>query len=151
MPIETYKCLIFRGWWSVWMDGLQIRITRCIVIGRLSKQQQVIRRGHSLTPQTFALLPELSCCCFESRKQFLSHAKFESIKQFLSHAKCSLRGGHFACKWSLPHFPWCLAIMGIANCFRNRIHELLVFGGESWLDSPLGISSVYVYVNVYYI
>jgi hypothetical protein len=25
------------------------------------------RRGHSLTPQTFALLPEMSCCCFESR------------------------------------------------------------------------------------
>jgi hypothetical protein len=49
------------------MDGLQIRITRCIVIGRLSKQQQAIRRGHSLTPQTFALLPEMSCCCFESR------------------------------------------------------------------------------------
>jgi hypothetical protein len=24
------------------MDGLQIRITRCIVIGRLSKQQQAI-------------------------------------------------------------------------------------------------------------
>jgi hypothetical protein len=66
MPIETYKCLIFQGWWSVWMDGLQIRITR-IVIGRLSKQQQDIRRGHSLTPQTFALLPEMSCCCFEIR------------------------------------------------------------------------------------
>ena len=46
------------------MDGLQIRITRCIVIaiGRLSKQQQDIRRGHSLTPQTFALLPEMACC-----------------------------------------------------------------------------------------
>ena len=40
------------------MDGLQIRITRCIVIGRLSKQQQDIRRGNSLTPQTFALLPK---------------------------------------------------------------------------------------------
>ena len=124
------------------MDCLQIRITRCIVIGRLSKQQQAIRRGHqsrtqsnacararmalalgklnfscavigltfinrtcrqrtgtpkfrgsgcqfpqsqchpsprtgialgtrlrghSLTPQTFALLPEMACCCFESR------------------------------------------------------------------------------------
>ena len=23
--------------------------------------------GHSLTPQTFALLPEMACCCFESR------------------------------------------------------------------------------------
>jgi hypothetical protein len=31
----------------------------CIVIGRLSKQQQAIRSGHSLTPQTFALLPEM--------------------------------------------------------------------------------------------
>jgi hypothetical protein len=67
MPIETYKCLIFRGLWSVRMDGLQIRITRCIVIGRLSKQQQDIRRGHLLTLQTFALLPEMACCCFESR------------------------------------------------------------------------------------
>ena len=29
---------------------------------------QAIRRGHSLTPQTFALLPEMACCCcFESR------------------------------------------------------------------------------------
>jgi hypothetical protein len=59
MPIETYKCLIFRGWSPIWIHGLQIRITRCIVIGRLSKQQQDIRRGHSLTPQTFALLPEM--------------------------------------------------------------------------------------------
>jgi hypothetical protein len=42
MPIETYKCLIFRGLWPVWIHGLQIRITRCIVIGRLSKQQQDI-------------------------------------------------------------------------------------------------------------
>jgi hypothetical protein len=42
MPIETYKCLIFRGLWLVRMDCLQIRITRCIVIGRLSKQQQAI-------------------------------------------------------------------------------------------------------------
>jgi hypothetical protein len=67
MPIETYKCLIFRGWWPIWIYGLQIRITRCIVIGRLLKQQQAIRRGHSLTPQTFALLPEMACCCFESR------------------------------------------------------------------------------------
>jgi hypothetical protein len=44
MPIETYKCLIY---------GLQIRITRCIVIGRLSKQQQAIRRGHSLRDGPF--------------------------------------------------------------------------------------------------
>ena len=59
MPIETYKCLIFRGSSLIWIHRLQIRITRCIIIGRLSKQQQAIRRGHSLTPQTFALLPEI--------------------------------------------------------------------------------------------
>jgi hypothetical protein len=42
MPIETYKCLIFRGSSPIWIHGLQIRITRRIVIGRLSKQQQAI-------------------------------------------------------------------------------------------------------------
>jgi hypothetical protein len=40
MPIETYKCLIFRGSSPIWIHG--IRITRCIVTGRLSKQQQAI-------------------------------------------------------------------------------------------------------------
>ena len=52
MPIETYKCPIFRGWWSILIHGLQIRITRCIVIGRLSKQQQDIRRGHHSRTQS---------------------------------------------------------------------------------------------------
>jgi hypothetical protein len=43
MPIETYKCLIFRGSSPIWIHGLQIRITRCIVIGGLSKQQPKCR------------------------------------------------------------------------------------------------------------
>jgi hypothetical protein len=42
MRIETYKCLNFRGSSPIWIHGLQIRITHCIVIGRLSKQQQAI-------------------------------------------------------------------------------------------------------------
>jgi hypothetical protein len=36
------KCLIFRGSAPISIHGLQIRITRCIVIGQLSKQQQAI-------------------------------------------------------------------------------------------------------------
>ena len=40
MPIETYKCLNFRGSSPIWIHGLQIRITRCIVIGRLSNNNR---------------------------------------------------------------------------------------------------------------
>ena len=51
-----------------------------IVIGRLSKQQQAIRRGRSLTPQTFALLPEMACCCFESRPMTMPLACHSNLK-----------------------------------------------------------------------
>ena len=50
------------------MDGLQIRITRCIVIGRLSKQQQDIsgkraERLGNLVPRLFSELANGLCEC----------------------------------------------------------------------------------------
>jgi hypothetical protein len=100
MPIETYKCLIFRGSSPILMDGLQIRITRCIVIGRLSKQQQAIRGGHSLTPQTFALLPEMACCCFESRPMTMQSHYILIISPFVGRQRVSPKKVHVQTKWN---------------------------------------------------
>jgi hypothetical protein len=70
MPIETYKCLIFRGSAPIWIYGLQIRITRCIVIGPLSKQQPFpvrertfgeLANGLCEWPLRMAFLPTHSC------------------------------------------------------------------------------------------
>ena len=66
MPIETYKCLNFRGLSPVRIHGLQIRITRCIVIGRLSKQQQAIsgKRANVWGVSEWPL--RMSCCCLKA-------------------------------------------------------------------------------------
>jgi hypothetical protein len=59
MQIETYKCLIFRGSSPIWIHGLQIRITRRIVIGRLQNNN----RPFPVRERTFGELANGLCEC----------------------------------------------------------------------------------------